>query len=214
MRQAVVEQPNAIGLQVQEPPFDAEPRTFVGDQRHVQAMVFVPVLRVVDVRENPTAFRDATQPGECRLDREGAVQELEQARQARQVRLIDGMTIRQLAARIARALTGAQQREARFDMPLPLALEPLGLLRGYFFDQRCELELEWPPGESIWLFDSVMTAFVRPLKHEPQRSKSVSTAIPRSACGVCGVCRSRYFFGRMNGQVAAPSHRLARDEHW
>ena len=177
VRDAVVEQPDAVWLQMQKPAIDAEPGLFVGDQWHVHAVVFVPVLGVVDVREDAAAWGDATEPSQRRLDRKRTVQEMEQPRQALQVRLVDGMTIGEFAARIARALSGPEQREARFDMPLPLAFQPFGLLLANFCEHGRELDMERPPSESIRLRKGVLTALVRSLKHEPQRSKSSAAGI-------------------------------------
>ena len=109
------------------------------------------------------------------------------------------MTIGEFAARIARALSGPEQREARFDMPLPLAFEPFGLLLADFRDYGRELELarERPPSESIRLRKGVLTALVRSLKHEPQRSKSgaAGIALPVPYRVTCGVGRCRYCLG-------------------
>src|SRR4051812_22102358 len=62
-------------------------------------------------------------------------------------------------------------------MPLPLALQPLRLLLSDFSGQRRELCRERPPGEQIGLVECTLTALVRPLEHEAERSKSGSTAI-------------------------------------
>src|SRR6187402_807956 len=89
------------------------------------------------------------------------------------------MTIRELTARVARALSGTQQREARFHVPLPLALQPFQAVLCDLCEQGREIDGERPPGELVCLVECVGTALVRPLKHETERSKSAS---PKIAC--------------------------------
>src|SRR6478609_10751752 len=87
------------------------------------------------------------------------------------------MTVRELAARVAGTMPSAEQREARFDVPLPLALQPFRLLLSDFAEQRREIDAQWPPGKLVCLVECTGTAFVRPLKHEAERSKSDCPAI-------------------------------------
>ena len=151
-------------------------------------------------------------------ERDSLTKHLQQTRQALQIRLIDGMTIRELAAGVTGSTPRAQQREARFDVPLPLAVQPFRLLFADFVDQRREIDAQRPPGELVCLVECAGTAFVRPLKHEAERSKSECPAIALPARidvsdRGCGQSFADVCPGRMNGPNAAPSHRIARDGH-